>query len=504
MSIESRLFSIVLVITLLNCSISPTSIADEKTLRFGIQLLPSSYGNPYVGVSLPGNLPLQAIFDSLTRVGDDGSPEPWLATSWHPENKYTWVLKLRKNVQFSNGEPFDAYTVVDTVNYLLSEQGRRETIGTHLTRVAVTGAQARGSHVVEIVTSRPNAILPIHLDYLRIPAPNHWRDMGRDKFALDPVGTGPFEVERWKEGHISLKANRKSWRAPFLARVEIIQVADQAARVQALLSGSLDVAFNVGPEDRAAVENAGGRLIVYRNPGVYYIQYLSVKDSPLQSLKVRQALNYAVNKELIVKVLFDGGTVPVSQIAHPQAFGYNTNLTPYPYDPAKAESLLDEAGYRDGFRFSIYMVGGGANDLQAHQQVAADLARIGVTMDIQRTTLAKYLEYMYQTSWPDPIVGFSMFTSGFDPMHGYRTRSCRWTPMYYCDPDIMPLIDMAEAAFDLETRRKLVGKVLAFERNNPSGLYLWQAPSFDAISSGVTGYKATGDFVRFHEIALGD
>lgn len=472
----------------------------EKALTLGIQILPATRGNPHQNVSLPGTLPLQGVFDSLTRIGPDGSAGPALATTWVAENETTWVFNLRTDVTFSNGEPFDARAVAAAFDYLLSEDGKSETIGTHLARVGVRETEVRTSHSIAIKTSRPNAILPIHLDFVRIPAPKHFAALGPEAFALDPIGSGPLKVNEWGDGRIDLVRNETAWRAPNIDKVTLVQLSDQASRMQGLLSGSLDVAFNVGAEDKAVVEATGGRLISYPNPSVAYIQTVNTKDSPLADVRVRRALNYAVNKQVIIDVMYDGTIEPAAQIAHPQAFGFNPELSPYPFDPDRAQALLAEAGYADGFKMVTLMVGGASNDDQAHQQVATDLARIGVEMELQRTTFAKYLEYMYQTGWPDPYLAFSMVTSGFDPMHGYRTRSCRWSPAYYCDDKIMPLIDAAESVFDAEYRRRLVGEVLAYERDNPPGILMWQSPAFDAVAARVTSYSVEADVLAFDQL----
>ncbi len=475
-----------------------------KDLTLGIQLLPATRGNPHQNVSLPGTLPLQAIFDTLTRIGPTGEAGPALATSWEMENPTTWVFRLRDDVTFSNGEVFNADAVVAAVGFLLSDEGRSETIGTHLTRVGVTSARARDALTVEFTTGQPNAILPVHLDFLRVPPPQAFAEQGAAEFALNPVGSGPFTVRDWGDGRIALEANATSWRQPKLDSVTLVQVADQAARLQGLLAGSLDVAFNVAAEDSAVVEAGGGRLVTYSNPSVAYIQFVTTKPSPLADVQVRRALNYAVNKALISEVMFGGAVAPASQIAHPQAFGFNPDLDAYPYDPARAQALLNQAGYGDGFKIVTLMVGGASNDDQAMQQIAADLARVGVTMELQRTTFGKYLEYMYQTGWPDPFSAFSMVTSGFDPMHGYRTRSCHWTPAYYCDEAAMPLIERAEGAVTPEDRRRLVGEVLAYERENPPGILMWQSPAFDAVGKRVTYYDVIADVVPFHNLDVED
>jgi ABC-type transport system substrate-binding protein len=486
------------------CCATAAPVQAAKNLTLGIQLLPATRGNPHQNVSLPGTLPLQAIFDTLTRIGPNGEAGPALAVSWDMESPTTWVFRLRDDVMFSNGEAFNAEAVVAAVDFLLSDAGRSETIGTHLSRVGVADAESRDRFTVAFTTHQPNAILPVHLDFLRVPPPQAFADQGPAEFTLNPIGSGPFKVQDWGDGRISLVANTTSWRKPKLDSVTLIQLADQASRLQGLLAGSLDVAFNVAAEDALSVEAVGGRLVTYSNPSIAYIQFVTTKPSPLADVQVRRALNYAVNKSLISDVMFGGAVAPASQIAHPQAFGFNPDLTPYPYDPARAQALLAQAGYGDGFKIVTLMVPGASNDDQAMQQIAADLARVGVTMELQRTTFGKYLEYMYQTGWPDPYSAFAMVTSGFDPLHGYRTRSCRWTPTYYCDEAVMPLIEQAEGAVTPEDRRLLVGEVLAYERDNPPGILMWQSPAFDALGPQVTYYDVIADVVPFHDLDVKD
>ncbi len=494
------LLTIVRALTLGAILLLPTVVAAQKTLTIGSPMLPPTLGNPHQNVSLPGTLPLQAVFDSLTRIGDDGSVGPALATSWMVEDENTWVLTLRENVVFSNGEPFNADAVVAAINYLLSDTGKSETTGTHLTRINVVGARATDDLTVEITTSRPNAILPIHLDFIRIPAPVHFATLGPQAFALDPVGAGPFAVEAWQENRIVLSKNPATWRSPKLDRVTLISVPDEAARLQGLLSGSLDVAMNIAPGERTVVESVGGRFVSYAEPNVIYLQFVTAKESPLTDVRVRRALNYAVNKELMLDVLFDGAVAPTGQITHPQAFGFNPDISAYPYDPEQAKALLADAGYPDGFDMASLMAGNNANADEIQQLIAADLARVGVRMEIQRTTFAKYLEYMYQTGYPDPYVAFAMSTTGFDPMHGFRTRSCRWMTPYFCDEAAVPMIEAAESAVDPEDRRRLVGALLAHEFDNPPGIFLWQNPAFDAVAARVTGYTVTADVVPFDEL----
>ena len=121
-------------------------------------------------------------------------------------------------------------------------------------------------------------------------------------------------------------------------------------------------------------------------------------------------------------------------------------------------------------------------------------------MELLRTTLAKRMEYQYQGGWP--TLAFDISETGFDPLRFYRIRSCAWTHPFQCDRAIMPLIDAATNAATLTERQRLTQKVMAYEHDNPPGIFLWQTPVFDGLAPAVAGYRVIGDVVRFDEIQV--
>ncbi|MBL8629521.1 MAG: ABC transporter substrate-binding protein [Rhodospirillaceae bacterium] len=472
--------------------------ANPKTLRVGVQLLPQTQGAPFSALNLPVSMPHQAIFDTLTTIASDGSVQPGLAVKWVAETPTRWVITLREGVKFSNGEALTADSIVTGIEYLLTPKGRSESVGSQINTYGVIAAKARDALTVEIDINRPDAILPLHLMFFRAVAPEAWRKLGAEGYAAAPIGTGPFKVARWAAGKIEMDANPTSWRAPKLDKLEILQIAEPTARVQALTSGAIDVAFGISPDEREGIEAVGGKLITYRTPETSFLAFVTVKESPVKDVRVRQALNYAVNKQRIIDTIMHGATTPSSQITHPLGFGYNPDLKPYAYDPAKAKALLAEAGYPNGFALPALMVGNANSDDTVYQQIATDLAAVGVKMELRRITFAKNQEYVYQGGWPS--LAFSMRANGYDPLNAYRIRSCGWVHPYHCDPTIMPLIEAARDATTPEERRARTQKVMAHERDNPPGIILWQTPYFDGVAKRVTGYSATEEHIPFHSI----
>jgi peptide/nickel transport system substrate-binding protein len=476
--------------------------AEAKTLRIGVTLLPPTQAAPFNSLNLAPSMTLQAIYDTMTKMSPDGTVLPNLAVSWVQEAPTRWVITLRDNVVFSNGEALSSEAVVTAFNYLLTPAGRAESVGSQMNNLTVQGVKARDRLSFEINTKIPDAILPLHLMFLRAPAPAAWRKLGPEAYARAPVGTGPFVLERWADGKVDLRANATSWRAPKLERLEILRIMDQAARVQALTSGAIDVAYGITPEERETIEAAGGTLLTYRIPEVSFLAMVTVKDSPVKDVRVRRALNMAVNRQRIIDSILDGATKPAAQIAHPQSYGFNPDLLPYPYDPEQAKKLLTEAGYEKGFDLPALLVGNANNYDSIYQQIGADLAEVGVRLELRRHTLAKQMEYVYQGGWPS--LAFAMSTNGYDPMNAYRIRSCGWVNPYHCDPAMMPLIEAARTATEPEQRRALTQKVLAAERENPPGIFLWQVPYFDGVAKRVTGYRASEEYIPFHEIDVVD
>ena len=501
MSLTLRLFIWLVVITNLPLSgLGPA--AANGSIRVGVQTLPAGLGSPYGSFNLATALPLDAVFDGLTLIGASGDIEPALAVSWQADTPLTWVFQLREGVAFSNGEPFDARAVVAAAEVLQGDAAGTS-LGTTFKRLGVTGVSAQGDFKVAFTLAQPNALFAQYMSALRIPAPAALSDAGLDGFALAPVGTGPFHAMEWGEANVRMTAFKGSWRAPALDGLEILQLADGATRRQGILSGSLDVAFGLAPEDKDLIEGVGGRMWVRPEPGVNFLAFITVKDSPLQDVRVRHALNHAVNKQRIIDAFLDGAVPPASQIAHSMSFGVNTDLQPYAYDPERARKLLAEAGYAGGFDMPTLVVpGGNANSQDWYQLIAQDLAAIGVRVELRASTLPRYLEYMYSGGWPS--LAFGMPTYTFDPIAGYRIRSCAWTHPYHCDPEIMPLIEAAQSAATLAERRDRTFAVLRHEHENPPGIFLWQGVSFEGLGPRIGAYWSAADTVRVENITVRD
>ena len=482
----------------------PSVAGAEKVLRFGSVSLPQSLGNPYSSYTITTAVPGLAVFDSLTVIDLEGTLQPWIAERWDSIDPLTWHFTLRPDVFFSNGEPFDAAAAAAALNYFASGDGQIEVIAQSVE--GVVSARAIDPLILEVKTKAPNILLPRRLSGIRIPAPGPWAELGRQGFAQAPVGSGPFIATRWDTTQVDLVANPNSWRAPKLDRVVIKAVPEITTRLQGLITGALDIALDIGPDNVPILEAAGGRLNIRPSGRVQLLTFMSIGDSPVADVRVRQALNYAVNKQQIIDVLLGGATEPSGQAAVKASFGYNPDVKPYHYDPDKARALLAEAGYPDGFDLPADMTPGAmAGDGAWYLQIANNLADVGVRVTYQAFPFTIHIRKIRQGGWSGLAFGMDFNNlPSLDVLWPLRIHSCLWNAPWHCRPEWVPLIEDAEQEFDLEKRRRKTQALVQLYRDEPTSLYLWEMPGIDGVAGRVLNYKPRNAFISFHELDVKD
>jgi len=499
----TRLFVMVVLLGLAPVASPPASA--EKVLRIGAVSLPQDLGNPFGTITLPTLIGSVAVFDALTILDVDGNLQPWVATSWEPIDDLTWQFKLRPGVTFSNGTPFDAAAAAAALNYFASGDGLIEVVAQSV--IDVAGARAVDALTLEVTTKQPNIMLPRRLSGIRIPEPSLWAELGRREFSRAPIGSGPFKATRWDMTEIHLEANRTSWRAPIIDKIEILAVPEITTRLQGLVTETIDLAMDIGPDDGPILETANARLNFRPSGRVQLLTFLSTcEDCPLKDVRVRQALNYGVNKQRIIDVLLVGASEPSGQAAVKGAFGYDPAIPAYPHDPDKARALLAEAGYPDGFEMSADMTPGAmAGDGAWYLQIAQDLSEIGVRLSYNTYPYPVHIRKIRQGGWDGIAFGMDFNNlPSLDVLWPLRIHSCLWRAAWHCRPDWVPLIEDAEQEFDREERLRKTKALVQMYHDEPTSLYLWEMPGVDGVSDRVLNYQPRHAFINLHEIDLRD
>lgn len=486
----------------------PNHATAETVLRVARNAAPPSLGNPLTSVGQPGSGVWSVLFDSLTIIGPGGALRPGLAVSWDTTSDTRWLFKLRTGVTFHNGAPMTADSVAAILEYLRSPEGRRFYVSTEVD--TISAIEVIDAETIAIETHTPDAILPKRMALIAIPEPTAWRTLGPEGFAQAPIGTGSFKLREWGQatGRMVFDADPNSWRAPKdIDVLELWTVADATARVQALITGQVDVLEAVSIDDVEQLELAGFKIWSFGGAQVSSIAFRTVgnPDSPLQDVRVRQALNYAVNREIIADVLFGGKAEPASQGASEGTFGYDPSLDPIPYAPDQAKALLKDAGYGDGFSMTIEVLTGFSSiDTLLYQQVAQDLRAIGVDVTVRTPPFAAWLRKFQSNEWGDTD-GFSlMWDSGAyaDAIRPTRNFSCAKAVPFFCDESIMPLIEETDRIMNVADRERHLRDVMRRMRDVSPALLLTTASQRVATTTGIKSLSLNPPNISYHTIEL--
>jgi peptide/nickel transport system substrate-binding protein len=288
---------------------------------------------------------LRLMFDSLYHRDNNMQIVPWLATSYENPDELTWRFHLRQGVKFHNGNDFTANDVKFTLGRLVEDDSQFST------RKYVDRVEVVDDYTVDIITIEPYAAFMTRVVLWHMTDEEYFEEVGADGFASAPIGTGPFTFVEWvKDERVVFEANRDYWGgSPKIKTVIFTPIPEAATRIAALEAGDVDI-IAVPPE---YVDQAPEGVEVVTVPGTTaYFLAMNVSMEPFDDVRVRQAMNYAIDVESIIENVLNGLARRLDNPLLPEAFGYIATPV-YSYDPDKAKSLLAEAGYPDGFEMEL-------------------------------------------------------------------------------------------------------------------------------------------------------
>ncbi len=316
-------------------------------------------------------------------TGDMESILPMLAHSWTQTSDLEWRFELREGLQFHNGEPFNAEAVVYSFERLMDPNAIRLNSDFRDFNSVV----AEDEYTVVVKLDRPvPGFLPIFSGFHIVP-PVYTESVSEEEYARNPVGIGPYKFVSWSAGQpFVLEAFDGYWAGrPSVDRLVYRPIPEASTRLAELLAGTVDIIATPSYDDLAQiqanpdtrVEAAPGRRTVFLN-----MDHLAGIE-PLKDKRVRQAIAYAVDRQLLIDALLAGYGDPLATIWRSDMDGYDASLEPYPYDPDKAQELLREAGYEDGFDLRILTSEIVINKgLEVAEAVAAMLTDVGIRTEV--------------------------------------------------------------------------------------------------------------------------
>ncbi len=385
------------------CYALPAAAQTTKdTLRVGISIaeLPTADGQPTQGgtgfrwMGWP-------IYDSLVYwdvTQDKTVPVeiPYLAEEYsvRPEDKSKWVFKLRKGVKFHDGSDFNADAVIWNLEKLFKKDAPqydpKQISATACCMMDIKGWTKIDDYTVEMDTGTPDANTLYRLPWLRMASPTQWKKLGSwEAFEKNPSGTGPFKVAEIIPGQRAvLVRNENYWnkdRLPKVARMELLPIADHNTRTAALLSGQVDFIEAPPPDIIPRLQSAGMQIVRNRYPHIWpYILRVAGDATPFKDVRVRQAINLAIDRDAMVKML-SGNALAATGLMLPDSPWYGSPSFKLRYDPEEAKRLLKEAGYGPGnpLKFTILISPGGSGQMQPlpmNEFIQQNLKAVGIDL----------------------------------------------------------------------------------------------------------------------------
>jgi peptide/nickel transport system substrate-binding protein len=450
----------------------------------------------------------QNIFDTLIDLDRDYQPTvPALAASWHYEDPVTLVVELQRGVTFHDGQPFTADDVVFTFERIMSST---EPIGLNSWFAGtIASVEKVDDHTVRFVTPEPYAPMLANLTRAHVIPKHAFEEMGVDALGREPIGTGPFRFVSWTIGEqVVLEAYADHWRegVPKVGGAVFRIIPDEFGRFAALRAGEVDIVQNL-PASRIDQVEADPNLSVVSVWGQRNMWIGLMIVPPLDDVRVRQALNYAVDKQAIIDSIFDGEAGAVAPGGFGAlAFGYHDDIEPYPYDPARARELLAEAGYPNGleleFRCSSDRY---ASDREVCQAIQAYLAAVGVRTDVQFTEWAVYSQLRADRSM-EGIYFLGYGNSLFDA--DFPLRLCCWSggrsETRFNTPELDAMIEQAAATVDVERRNALYGEIQQYIRDAAPYIFLYDQFDIYGISNRVAWEPWATELIPLHDAEIVD
>ena len=479
------------------------STAHAQTIRVANLDAPVNRGEPS-GSSYQHTYTWEAMHDGLTTVEGDGSPGPRLALSWENKGGTTWVFKLRPGVTFHAGTPFTADAVVAAITYMNSDPGKATMPSIQGALRYITGATKIDDLTVEVKTETPNPIAPSEIAALKMVDPKAWAELGRENFGNKPSGTGPFRVTSWDNTKVEMVRFDGGVRKPKAAALQMYFMPETPTRVQAFSSGQVDIAFGVGADSQGAVLSAKGRLNSGPAPSVSVGLINMSKGGWTTDKRVRQALNYAIDKNY-AQTLLGGFTQPASQPASRTVNGYQADIKPYPHDPAKAKALLAEAGFPNGLNVIWEVTTNNADLSNVNQYVAQQLAAVGVKVDLKIISLP---DLVARVQGAKPTEGeMHTFNYGSNPSNDMMRsinafHSCKARQKWACLPEAEDIIAAVNSEFDAKKRSEGLRKIAQIYHDQAPVIWLYEQYELDALSPRVKNYKNENWRINWADIEI--
>lgn len=495
-----------LAATLLAAIAAPAS-AQEQPQRGGVLSVgfpsDSKTFDPTYSVQFTERQVLYVIYNTLVRYGTDFSLQPELAESWNIEGEgKRIVFKLRAGVKFHDGTDFNAEAVKWNIEHRLDKEvasPQRQQLDPIIASVEAIDAttvafnlKQRSPGLLSLLGERPGFMI----------SPTAAKKFGKD-LGNNPVGTGPFVFKEWVKGsQITVERNPNYWEAgkPYLDRIVFRDIAGSIVGAQRLATGELDFVGDMSPQEILQLQNRPGIKLHPITVGRWYSLQWHMYEPPFDNAKLRQAIAHGVDRKRINDIVMAGKGALFDGPTPEGLWWFNANAKTYPYDPARAKALLAEAGFPNGFEYTLSTPQIGVLQ-QINQLVQEQLAAVGIKLKLEPVAqsewydrLVKRTTNMSPNRWtqrpdPDGLLYILFHSTGFANTSGYKNEK------------VDKLLEEGRNIYDQAARKRIYDELQEIIVKDIPMFSLFYSVEYGALRESVQGFAWIPDQIpRFRDL----
>ncbi len=459
---------------------------------------------------------IRNIHDGLLTRDPSMKIVPELAESWRAVDPKTYEFHIRSGVTFHSGDAMTAEDIAFTVNRLVKTNAmggqtspRKSLLG------PVTEAVVVDDRTVRMVLSEPWPILGAMLPFQEVVNRRQVERVGQEGMQTRPDGCGPFRLAEWRRGEAVIMERFAGYYGgspdipptgpAHVDRVIFRVIPENSARVAALLAGEVDIINELPPSAMRQVEASQTVRVAKVNGTRTFFVSLNTAKAPFSDVRVRRALNHALDKSAIISRILGNTATPLRGVMSPDAFGFNADLPEYAHDVARAKALLSEAGVAEGTEFVIDTT---AAFKEIAEAIAALVSRTGLRVRAQiwegavlnpmwQNPERRRERDMYLTSWgngaldPSDIMVPTLRTGGRGNSAGYSNA------------EVDRLLDAAETEADQAKRAEMYQRAQAVVTEQAPWIFLWLPQDLYGVSRRIAGWEPQADSrINLHRVRI--
>ncbi len=421
------------------------------------------------------------IYEPLLTVTDQGELTGALADSWEvSEDGLTLTFTLRENAQFSNGNPCDAEAVIASFQRLKAEDSPRAADYAN-----IVSMEATDERTVVFTTETLDVAA---LSSFAYPWAAIVDVTVADTLTNQPVGTGPYTLNQWiPQQSLSLTRNETYPGTVNIDNIEFRMMPDAASQISAFQNGELDI-ISVSGDQVAAFENNPDYNVIQAPANSLQLMAMNLDNEALADVRVRQAINYAVDKDALIETVWWGYGQKIGSHYPTVLKEYVDHSEDYTYDPDRARELLNEAGYGDGLTLQMYLPQNYTAYVNAGQVIADQLEQVGIHCEITIVEWATWLSDVYTNRQYDlTVVGHTGRLDPYVLLARYDSQSGE-NYFNYSNPEVDQLLSDYQSEQDEAVRTQIVQQIQAILAEEVPALYIQDPISLYVTQSDVEGF----------------